>query len=360
MSFLYQIKRYKFILAGIILLPILVSLKSVSAQNITINGLNKVEFAQGTSRAISCDPDGIQLSLGTKYTSNGVKSGYYFSDFTISDISTNCLNKLFTIYFSDQDENTIPNIAAKQGSPEISEVSFILRPVQNPTNLNLYDTIQAKFPTSYVAVDYSPVATFNLNNNIKRVKVSLDYHHYVPASDVAYFAIEISESETVDRFETLVQQIPINCGNGTENVYFERIRDGVNRKIIKSQIVPIPIECNGKWIQLKVRDSNGTQVEINKGYSSVDEMDACNRQRFGSANEITFYLPTQTPFQPLLSGSTNSYSTAKVPLGDGRNAVYVDYLAEDIVNAWTGPAQINVLLANCETNPNNSYFYPGF
>jgi hypothetical protein len=89
-------------------------------------------------------------------------------------------------------------------------------------------------------------------------------------------------------------------------------------------------------------------------------MDACNRQRFGSANEITFYLPIQTPFQPLLSGTTNSYSTAKVPLDDGRNAVYVDYLAEDIVNAWTGPAQINVLAATCETRDRFPYFYPGF
>jgi hypothetical protein len=360
MSFLYQIKRYKFILAGIILLPILISLKSVSAQNITINGLNKVEFAQGTSRAISCDPDGIQLSLGTKYTSNGVRSRYYFSDFTISDISNKCLNKLFTIYFSDKDGNTIPNIAAKQGSPEISDVSFILRPVQNAANPILYDTIQAKFPTSYVAVDYSPVATFNLNDNVKKVKVSLDYHHFVPASDIAYFAIEISESETVDHFETLVQQIPINCGTGTENVYFERIRDGVNRKIIKSQIAPIPIECKGKWIQLKVRDSSGTQVEINKGYSRVNAMDACDRQRFGSANEITFYLPIQTPFQPLLSGTTNSYSTLKVGIPDGTNAVYIDYSADDVINAWTGPAQINVLLANCETNDANPYYYPGF
>jgi hypothetical protein len=199
-----------------------------------------------------------------------------------------------------------------------------------------------------------------VNDNVKKVKVSLDYHHFVPASDIAYFAIEISESETVDHFETLVQQIPINCGTGTENVYFERIRDGVNRKIIKSQIAPIPIECKGKWIQLKVRDSSGTQVEINKGYSRVNAMDACDRQRFGSANEITFYLPIQTPFQPLLSGTTNSYSTLKVGIPDGTNAVYIDYSADDVINAWTGPAQINVLLANCETNDANPYYYPGF
>jgi hypothetical protein len=317
----------------------------VSAKNITINGLNKVEFGQGTSRAISCDTDGVKVSLGSKYASNGSNSNYYLSEFTISDISDNCLNKLFTIYFSNTNSETIGDVAAKLGPESIDHVSFVLHPNGSIENPAVFDSAQAYFPFTYRAVDYIPVATSGPSGENIKVKVSLDYHHFIPAIDVAYFAIEISEPDFEDK--AIINSVDIDCGSGIYQTYMSRYLDRDFTNLIKNQIAPIPQNCKGKWIQLYILNRDGTQASINEDYLPESTIGYCNKQNFGGRKEITLYLPVQDLEPPLFGGSRNSFTTAKVNISNGNLNLYIDFFTATPLDALRGIPQINVLPATC-------------
>jgi len=73
-----------------------VALGSTLASNINLNGGGNVEFGQGQTMATACD-NAITVIPQSSFVNAPTGGGFYFTSFSVTDISTDCYGKPFTI-----------------------------------------------------------------------------------------------------------------------------------------------------------------------------------------------------------------------------------------------------------------------
>ena len=74
---------------------------ALASGTLAINTNNQIALDQGVAQTVQCDEDGINVALGTFL--NGTQ--FQFSSVTITNISTNCRDKYFTLKVYDQSGN---------------------------------------------------------------------------------------------------------------------------------------------------------------------------------------------------------------------------------------------------------------
>ena len=72
-------------------------LGSTFAASINLNSGTAVEFGQGVVATTACDDDGITLTPQATFINNGDDSDFLFTMLTVTDVSSNCDGKSFTI-----------------------------------------------------------------------------------------------------------------------------------------------------------------------------------------------------------------------------------------------------------------------
>ena len=82
---------------GIGILAGLVALGTTFAASINLNSGTPVEFGQGIVVTTACDENGIVITPQATFFNNGDDSEFLFTMLTLTDISTNCNGKAFTI-----------------------------------------------------------------------------------------------------------------------------------------------------------------------------------------------------------------------------------------------------------------------
>ena len=82
---------------GIGILAGLVALGTTFAASINLNSGTPVEFGQGIVVTTACDDNGIVITPQATFFNNGDDSEFLFTMLTLTDISTNCDGKAFTI-----------------------------------------------------------------------------------------------------------------------------------------------------------------------------------------------------------------------------------------------------------------------
>jgi len=82
---------------GIGILAGLVALGTTFAASINLNSGTSVEFGQGVVATTACDDNGIIITPQATFFNNGDDSEFLFTMLTLTDISTNCNGKAFTI-----------------------------------------------------------------------------------------------------------------------------------------------------------------------------------------------------------------------------------------------------------------------
>jgi hypothetical protein len=82
---------------GIGILAGLVALGTTFAASINLNSGTSVEFGQGVVVTTACDDNGIVITPQATFFNNGDDSEFLFTMLTLTDISTNCNGKAFTI-----------------------------------------------------------------------------------------------------------------------------------------------------------------------------------------------------------------------------------------------------------------------
>jgi len=88
-------KNLKLVL-GIGLLAGAITLGSTLAANINLNGGGNVEFGQGVAQTMACD-DSVILTPQSTFVNGEENPEFLFTSFSVTDISSNCSGKTFTI-----------------------------------------------------------------------------------------------------------------------------------------------------------------------------------------------------------------------------------------------------------------------
>jgi hypothetical protein len=346
--------------------------RGVSAKNITLNRVNNVQFGQGMSTAISCDPDGVIVELGSAYIFNNSinNSDFHLKSMSISGIADTCIGQEFAIYFYNNSDVTIENISSNQSNSQNSDIRFIL--TGTPGDLS------AVVPLSYGAVDYVLDVLPNSAADDTRIKFSINTNnHQILGADVAGIGIEISNP--IPGEITVPPQTPefpttlnLTCDNTSQMinavVHLKNDNQG-NLKLYTVNLPGIPDACKGSWIHLYITKANQTRLIINPNYSRVTYqngeplMDACDRQSIGSTAEYSFYYPEQN-FDLLISGSTNSYTAYRERVIVSGQTQYLNeivvFFAPQIAENFKSSVHLSSSTATCVKDPLADYYYPGY
>ena len=340
------------------------SVRGVSAKNITLNKVNNVQFGQGMSSIISCDPNGVIVELGSTYIfNNSINSSvFHLKSMTISGIADSCIGKEFAIYFYNNSDATIENISSIQGAAQNSDIRFILTGTSGD--------LDAVVPLSYGAVDYLLEILPNSSANDTRIKFSINTDtHKIFGSDVAGIGIEITnpipgEVSVPPQTPEFPTTFDLTCGSETQNidavVHLKNDASG-DLKVFSLNLNNIENACKGRWIHVYILKPNGKNLTINPAYTRVTygngepRMDACNRQSVGSVNEYSFYLPEQENYDVLLSGAANSFVAHKE---GARNIALI--FAPQIAENFKNSIHLRSTKATCVKDPLGDYYYPGY
>ena len=107
-------------LAGIAAVALL---GSTLAANISLNSGSEVEFGQGVALTSACDSDGITATPTASFVNAASAGSFNFSTVAFTGISTNCLDKTFTLK-GYGDTSATPLTLATITSASYSQATF--------------------------------------------------------------------------------------------------------------------------------------------------------------------------------------------------------------------------------------------
>jgi hypothetical protein len=110
-------------LVAVALFGVVAVLGSTLAANISLNSGSAIEFGQGVAVASACDNDGITATPISSFANVSAGGGFNFSTVSFSGVSSNCLNKVFTL-MAYGDTSATPLTIATSGSTTFQQATF--------------------------------------------------------------------------------------------------------------------------------------------------------------------------------------------------------------------------------------------
>ena len=106
-------------LAGIAAVALL---GSTLAANISLNSGSSVEFGQGVAQTTACD-DGITMTPAANFVNAASGGSFNFSTVALTNISSNCLNDVFTLK-AYGDSSATPLVIATNSGTTYNQATF--------------------------------------------------------------------------------------------------------------------------------------------------------------------------------------------------------------------------------------------
>jgi hypothetical protein len=94
-----------------------VTVGTTLASNISLNAGAPVEFGQGVMATTACDENGIMITPQATFVNNGDDSDFLFTMLTVTDVSSDCDGKTFTIKAYKNGQNTALALYQTNGTP---------------------------------------------------------------------------------------------------------------------------------------------------------------------------------------------------------------------------------------------------
>ena len=118
-------KKTLSIILGIGALVGVIALGSTLAASINLNSNNPVEFGQGVAQATACD-DSVVVTPQSTFFNGEEDAGFIFSSFSVTDVSSACNGKVFTIKAYKNGQNGPLDLYTTEGVAEpFSEVQVL-------------------------------------------------------------------------------------------------------------------------------------------------------------------------------------------------------------------------------------------
>ena len=101
-----------------------IAIGSTLAANINLNSGTPVEFGQGVAQATACD-DSVILTPQATFVNDSENAEFLFTSFSVTDISSACDGKTFTIKAFKNGENSPLNLYQTDGTTTYSEINVL-------------------------------------------------------------------------------------------------------------------------------------------------------------------------------------------------------------------------------------------
>jgi hypothetical protein len=111
-------------LVAFALFGVVAVLGSTLAANISLNNASAIEFGQGVAVTAACDNDLITATPIAAFSNVTAGGGFTLSTVSFSGVSSNCLNKVFTL-MAYGDSSATPLTIATSGSTTFQQATFV-------------------------------------------------------------------------------------------------------------------------------------------------------------------------------------------------------------------------------------------
>jgi len=112
-------------LVAVALFGVVAVLGSTLAANITLNNSSSIEFGQGVAVTTACQGNSnLTLTPISSFANVSAGGGFNFSTVSFTGVSSNCLNKVFTL-MAYGDTSATPLTIATSGSTTFQQATFV-------------------------------------------------------------------------------------------------------------------------------------------------------------------------------------------------------------------------------------------
>lgn len=151
------------------------ALGATLASNINLNGGQTVEFGQGVQATTACD-NSIVITPASEFVNATMGEGYYFTSISLSDISSDCYGRLFTIRAYKDGVNSPLDIYQTNGTDTYSEIKVY----DNAGSFSLVDAgllqddivdISGGFTVTFTTLGPPPSVAVALATDVDRITI---------------------------------------------------------------------------------------------------------------------------------------------------------------------------------------------
>ncbi len=151
------------------------ALGTTLAANINLNGGDNVEFGQGVAQTTACD-NSIIITPSSTFINSNEAGDFYFTSLAVSDISSACFGKMFSIKAYKDGQSSPLNIYQTNGSDDYSEIKVY----DNSGTFSLVDAglleddivdITNGFSITFTTLGPPPSVAVALAKNVDRITV---------------------------------------------------------------------------------------------------------------------------------------------------------------------------------------------